>query len=109
MSGIPETMRASVLLGARNLEVQQRPVPQPAADEVLIRVTSVGVCGSDVHFYEDGRLGDWLVKEPLVLGHESGARSWRAVRPSTRPGSANASRSSRCALDHLLGDHARAV
>src|SRR5699024_7704435 len=72
MSGIPEIMRASVLLGARNLEVQQRPVPQPAADEVLIRVTSVGVCGSDVHFYEDGRLGDWLVKEPLVLGHESG-------------------------------------
>lgn len=72
MSDIPATMRASVLLGARAIEIQERSVPVPAPDEVLIRVTAVGVCGSDVHFYEDGRLGDWVLEEPLVLGHEAG-------------------------------------
>jgi L-iditol 2-dehydrogenase len=67
----PTTMRAAVLEKAGEIRLQERPVPQPAADEVLVRVTAVGVCGSDVHFYTDGRLGDWVVEEPLVLGHES--------------------------------------
>lgn len=67
----PDTMRASVLTAARSLEIQQRPVPTPAGDEVLIKVSAVGICGSDVHFYQDGQLGDWTVREPLVLGHEA--------------------------------------
>jgi len=71
MSRIPSNMRASVLTQAKTIELQERPVPQPDADEVLIRVASVGVCGSDVHFYEEGRLGDWVVTDPLVLGHEA--------------------------------------
>jgi L-iditol 2-dehydrogenase len=72
MSGseIPETMRASVLVGLEKIEMQERPVPQPAAGEVLIRVRSVGVCGSDVHYYYEGRIGDLVVDGPLVLGHE---------------------------------------
>jgi L-iditol 2-dehydrogenase len=70
--GVPTTMRASVLLAANTLELQQRPVPTPAPDEVLVQVTAVGVCGSDVHFYREGHLGDWVVDAPLVLGHESG-------------------------------------
>lgn len=69
---VPTSMRASVLVGARRIEVQERPVPSPAPDEVLVRIGAVGVCGSDVHFYEDGRLGDWELDGPLVLGHESG-------------------------------------
>ncbi|MDR1431349.1 MAG: NAD(P)-dependent alcohol dehydrogenase [Propionibacteriaceae bacterium] len=69
---VPQTMRASVLYGANQLELETRPVPKPASDEVLVKVKSVGVCGSDVHFYKEGRLGDWIVEEPLVLGHESG-------------------------------------
>lgn len=69
---LPSTMRANVLVSAGTLEMQERPVPTPAPDEVLVRVTAVGVCGSDVHFYRDGHLGDWVVTEPLVLGHESG-------------------------------------
>lgn len=69
---LPDVMRASVLVAARKIELQDRPVPTPAADEVLVRVTAVGVCGSDAHFYHDGHLGDWVVTEPLVLGHESG-------------------------------------
>lgn len=67
-----KTMRAAVLRAAGEIVVEERPVPTPAADEVLVRVTAVGVCGSDVHFYKDGHLGDWVVTEPLVLGHESG-------------------------------------
>jgi len=39
-------------------------------DEVLIKVRNVGVCGSDCHFYEHGRIGDFVVRSPLVLGHE---------------------------------------
>ncbi|WP_308468969.1 NAD(P)-dependent alcohol dehydrogenase [Rathayibacter soli] len=64
-------MRASVLLRAATLEVQERPVPVVGPDQVLVQVSSVGVCGSDVHFYREGGLGDWVVTEPLVLGHES--------------------------------------
>lgn len=71
MQDRPEEMRASVLMRARTLELQNRPVPTPAPDEVLIKVASVGVCGSDVHFYDEARLGDWVVESPLVLGHEA--------------------------------------
>ncbi len=71
-SAIPQTMRAAVLARAGEIRLEDRAVPVPAADEVLVRVTAVGVCGSDVHFYREGALGDWVVDEPLVLGHESG-------------------------------------
>lgn len=71
MSHLPETMRASVLLEAETLELQERAVPVPDPDQVLIRIEAVGVCGSDVHFFHEGKLGDWEATEPLVLGHES--------------------------------------
>lgn len=67
---VPRTMRASVLTGRRTIELQERPVPVPRADEVLVQVRSVGVCGSDVHYYEEGRIGSFVVDRPLVLGHE---------------------------------------
>jgi L-iditol 2-dehydrogenase len=67
-----KTMRASVLTGPQTIELQDRPVPQPVADEVLVRVGSVGVCGSDVHYYKHGRIGSMIVDGPLVLGHEVG-------------------------------------
>lgn len=67
-----EAMRASVLVSQGRIELQERPVPEPAADEVLIQVGSVGVCGSDVHYYRHGRIGDMVVESPLVLGHEVG-------------------------------------
>jgi len=69
---VPESMAANVLIRAGHVEMQERRVPTPAPDEVLVKVTAVGVCGSDVHFFHEGRLGDWVVEEPLVLGHESG-------------------------------------
>jgi L-iditol 2-dehydrogenase len=67
-------MRASVLHAPGKLAVEERPVPAPGPREVLIEVGSVGVCGSDVHYYEHGRIGDFVVREPLVLGHEAGGR-----------------------------------
>lgn len=67
---IPTTMSASVLTSPKELVVEERPVPECAPDEVLIRVASVGVCGSDVHYYKEGRIGDFVVDAPLILGHE---------------------------------------
>jgi L-iditol 2-dehydrogenase len=64
-------MTAAVLYGPHDLRLEQRPIPAPAQDEVLVRILSVGVCGSDVHYYEHGRIGDFVVLSPLVLGHES--------------------------------------
>lgn len=70
MSDVPETMRVAVLRGVRDLELTERPVPRPGPRDVLVQVKSVGTCGSDVHYYEHGRIGDFVVKSPLVLGHE---------------------------------------
>jgi L-iditol 2-dehydrogenase len=67
---IPRTMRASVLIGRGEIRLEERPVPEPRPGEVLVKVASVGVCGSDVHYYREGRIGDFVVDRPLVLGHE---------------------------------------
>ena len=48
-------------------------MPVPGPGEVLLKVAAVGVCGSDVHYYKDGRIGEQVVREPLVLGHEFAA------------------------------------
>jgi L-iditol 2-dehydrogenase len=64
-------MRVSVLRGAGDLVVEERPDPVPGPHEVLVRVASVGVCGSDVHYFEHGRIGSYVVDRPLVLGHEA--------------------------------------
>ena len=66
-----ETMRASVLRGVHDVVLEQRTVPEPAPREVLVQVTAVGTCGSDAHYYEEGRIGSFVVREPLVLGHEA--------------------------------------
>jgi L-iditol 2-dehydrogenase len=70
MTAIPSTMRAAVLVEKQQIEMQERPVPRPTPDEVLVQVRSVGVCGSDVHYYKEGRIGDFVVEQPLILGHE---------------------------------------
>src|SRR5205809_4414387 len=65
------TMTTAVLYAPRDLRIERRPIPSPSEGEVLVRILSVGVCGSDVHYYEHGRIGDFVVRSPLVLGHES--------------------------------------
>jgi L-iditol 2-dehydrogenase len=64
-------MRVAVLIEPGRIEMEQRPVPIPAPGDVLIRVSSVGVCGSDTHYYRHGRIGSFVVDGPLVLGHEA--------------------------------------
>lgn len=67
---IAPTMWASVMKEVGVEDLEERPTPQPAPDEVLVKVASVGVCGSDVHYFKHGRIADFIVKEPIVLGHE---------------------------------------
>jgi L-iditol 2-dehydrogenase len=68
------TNRAAVLTEPGRIIIEERPVPEPAPREVLVEITSVGVCGSDVHYYQHGRIGSHVVREPLILGHESAGR-----------------------------------
>lgn len=69
-SHIPATMRAAVLRAPKDLVIEERPVPVPGPGQVLVRVEAVGICGSDVHYYQHGRIGDFVVRAPMVLGHE---------------------------------------
>lgn len=71
---IPATMRASVLTGQRQLAVSEVPTPSYASDEVLVEVAAVGICGSDTHYFRHGRIGDFVVDGPLILGHELSGR-----------------------------------
>jgi len=65
-----DTMKAAYLVEPGRIEYREIPVPKPAPDEALVEVMSCGVCGSDVHYYQHGRIGPFVVEEPLILGHE---------------------------------------
>lgn len=69
-----KNMKTAVMTQLRHVEIQDRPVPTPAPHEVLVKIEYVGVCGSDLHYYEHGRIGDYIVEYPFVLGHEVGGR-----------------------------------
>lgn len=62
---------AAVLYGARDLRVEETPMPCLMPREVLVEVRRIGVCGSDVHYYEDGRIGNFVVDAPMIVGHEA--------------------------------------
>jgi len=62
--------RAAVLYGPHDLRVEEIEVPTPGPSEVLVEVAAVGICGSDVHYYTHGRIGEFVVRAPMVLGHE---------------------------------------
>jgi L-idonate 5-dehydrogenase len=63
-------MRAVTTRGAGDLRVEELPVPEPGPGEVAVRVAFGGVCGSDLHYYHRGGVGDFTVRERLTLGHE---------------------------------------
>lgn len=65
-------MRVAVMTDVAKIELTERDIPKPQADEVLVRIEYVGVCGSDLHYYEHGGIGANIVKPPFVLGHEAG-------------------------------------
>ena len=66
-------MRVSRLHGIRDLRLEDLPRPTPRRGEVLLKVASVGVCGSDVHYYLHGRIGSQVVTDPIIMGHEFSA------------------------------------
>ena len=63
-------MQAVYLLKEKTLEAREIPVPEPKAGQVLVKVRSVGVCGSDIHYWQHGRIGKFIVENPMILGHE---------------------------------------
>jgi len=70
INDIPARMKAAVLRKPFDIVIEERPVPEIGPDEVLVKVMAVGVCGSDVHYYEKGRIGRYVVEKPIILGHE---------------------------------------
>ncbi|MFB6150734.1 MAG: NAD(P)-dependent alcohol dehydrogenase [Haloarculaceae archaeon] len=64
-------MQVTVLTEDLEFETVERERPTPGSDEVLVAMREVGICKSDVHYWEHGRIGDYVVEGPLVLGHES--------------------------------------
>jgi len=76
-------MKAAVLRQAGDLILEDRPAPSVGPGQVLVRVTHCGVCGSDVHYYQDGECGGNVVEAPVVLGHEFAGRV-AAVGPQVR-------------------------
>lgn len=66
-----DTIKAAVLHKIRDVRIEDWPAPgPPCPDEARVRIHTVGVCGSDVHYFERGRIGPFVAKDPLILGHE---------------------------------------
>mgnify|MGYP001626231977 CR=1 FL=1 len=64
-------MRAAVLYGPGELRLEERPKPSPGPGEALVRVEVCGICRSDYHYWRHGRIGEFVVRAPLILGHEA--------------------------------------
>ena len=64
-------MKAAVLFKPLDLRIVELPKPSLRADEVLIRIKVCGICRSDYHYWKHGRIGEFVVSRPLILGHEA--------------------------------------
>ena len=80
---IPSTMKAAVLHAANDLRVEEVPVPSIGPEDALVRVRACGICASDVHYFVHGRIGQYVVEEPMIVGHEL-AGDVVAVGPDVR-------------------------
>lgn len=61
----------AVLYGINDLRLENTKIEEPGDDDVLLEMGCVGICGSDVHYLVNGRIGDFIVKKPMIIGHES--------------------------------------
>jgi L-iditol 2-dehydrogenase len=68
-------MRAARLHGARDVRVHEEARPEPGPGEALVRVGAVGLCGSDLHWFEEGGIGGSRISRPIVPGHEMAGRT----------------------------------
>jgi len=78
-------MRVARLHGTQDLRLHDEEKPRPKEGEVLVRVGAVGVCGSDIHWFADGGIGDVRVVRPFVLGHEFGGTTEDGRRVAVDP------------------------
>ncbi len=77
MAQTTQTSRAAVMTEVGTIEVLERQVPDEASlqpGQALVAVEAVGVCGSDVAYYRHGKIGDYVVDGPIILGHEAAGR-----------------------------------
>lgn len=73
-------MKVAVMNGIGKMGFVERDIPGTADNEVLVKLEYVGICGSDMHYYETGRIGNFIVQPPFVLGHEPGGTVVEAGR-----------------------------
>jgi L-idonate 5-dehydrogenase len=116
-------VRACVVHGAGDLRVEDRDAAEPGRDEIAVAIALGGICGSDLHYYHRGAVGDFQIREPLVLGHEvvghvralgsetdgPAVGTPVAIHPATACGSCRECRSGRrnlCAESRYLGSAA---
>jgi L-iditol 2-dehydrogenase len=71
MNEMQPTMNAGVLYGPGDLRFERVPMPQATPGEALVKIRANGICGSDIHFFESGRLGPFVVDQPYIPGHEA--------------------------------------
>lgn len=84
-------MKAIKLTGVERMEMMEAPTPDIVnEDDILIKVSQVGVCGSDIHYYTAGRIGSQVVEYPFAVGHETGGvveatgRKVKTLKPGDR-------------------------
>jgi len=63
-------MKACVIHAAHDLRIEEQAEPVASGASVLVRIRAGGICGSDLHYYHHGRVGDFVIREPLIPGHE---------------------------------------
>ena len=68
-----DMMKAIVIHAARDLRIEDHPAPAPGPGQIRLRLATGGVCGSDLHYYNQGGFGTIRLKEPMILGHEVSA------------------------------------
>jgi L-iditol 2-dehydrogenase len=78
-------MRVARLHGREDLRLHDEDKPRPGPGEVLVRVRAVGVCGSDIHWFAEGGIGEAHVRRPFVLGHEFGGTTEDGRRVAVDP------------------------
>ena len=90
-------MQVAELTGLRHFEMVDRPLAEPGPGEVQVRVSAVGICGSDMHAYSEGGVGESPCNYPMVIGHEPSG-----VVVKTGAGVSGISRGDRGALEPAL-------
>lgn len=68
------TMKVAILNSVQDIEIEEREIPSPSPQEVLIKIKSVGICGSDFQYYKTGICGTYAFSKPFILGHEAAGK-----------------------------------